>query len=97
MFTFFHMRATKTHNATIHRQGIAHMHSMPEPMVHRDVKSGNIMVIETEDRMVGKLGDCGESRRVDLNATMTQTGSPLWAAVSLFGRYEIWVKTCCSS
>ena len=32
---------------------------------------------------VGKLGDCGESRRVDLNSTMTRSGSPLWAAPEL--------------
>ena len=62
-------------------RGLAHMHSMPTPMVHRDVKSMNVMVME--DGVSGKVGDCGESRRVDLNATMTQTGSPLWAAVCL--------------
>ena len=42
----------------------------------------NVMVMKDEDsEVIGKLGDCGESRRVDLDATMTQTGSPLWAAV----------------
>ena len=61
-------------------KGLAHMHSMPTPFVHRDVKSGNIMVMGDG---AGKLGDCGESRRVDLNSTMTQTGSPLWAAPEL--------------
>ena len=69
-------------------KGLAHMHSMPTPFVHRDVKSGNIMVMGEKgdgdhNEETGKLGDCGESRRVDLNATMTQTGSPLWAAVCL--------------
>ena len=43
-------------------KGLAHMHSMPTPVVHRDVKSGNIMVME--DGVTGKVGDCGESRRV---------------------------------
>ena len=63
-------------------KGLAHMHSMPAPVVHRDIKSGSIMIFEEEGGMIeGKLGDCGESRRIDLNATMTQTGSPLWAAV----------------
>ena len=56
-------------------KGLAYMHSMPNPIVHRDVKSGNIMVMNDGE---GKLGDCGESRRIDLNATMTRTGSPLW-------------------
>ena len=62
-------------------KGLAHMHAMPAPFVHRDVKSGNIMVMGEGEEEAGKLGDCGESRRVDLNATMTRTGSPLWAAV----------------
>ena len=43
-------------------RGLAHMHSMPSPVVHRDVKSGNIMVMQ--DGVTGKIGDCGESRRV---------------------------------
>ena len=42
--------------------GLAHMHTMPEPMIHRDIKSINIMVMP--DGETGKLGDCGESRRV---------------------------------
>ena len=62
-------------------KGLAHMHSMPTPVVHRDIKSNNVMVMS--DGVTGKLGDCGESRRVDLNNTMTQTGSPLWAAVGV--------------
>ena len=61
------------------------MHTMPTPIVHRDIKSLNIMVVQSreQDMVVGKLGDCGESRRIDLNATMTHTGSPLWAAPEL--------------
>ena len=62
-------------------KGLAHMHSMPTPVVHRDIKSGNVMVMS--DGETGKIGDCGESRRVDLNNTMTQTGTPLWAAVGV--------------
>ena len=65
-------------------KGLAHMHSMPVPVVHRDIKSGNIMLTsDGDDGQMGKIADCGESRRVDLDSTMTQTGSPLWAAVSL--------------
>ena len=65
-------------------KGLAYMHSMPTPAVHRDIKSGNIMVME--DGVTGKLGDCGESRRVDIDSTMTQPGSPLWAAVRFCSR-----------
>ena len=61
-------------------RGLSHMHTMPASYVHRDVKSANIMVMGDG---AGKLGDCGESRRIDLSSTMTQTGSPLWAAPEL--------------
>ena len=60
-------------------KGMAYMHSMPVPVVHRDLKSSNIMIMA--DGVSGKIGDVGESRRLDLNSTMTQTGTPLWAAV----------------
>ena len=56
--------------------GLAYMHSFSTPIVHRDIKSANILVTG-EAR--GKLADCGESRRVDYNSTMTRKGSPLWA------------------
>ena len=72
---------------------------MPEPIVHRDIKAMNILVAreaeEEEEEMTGKVGDCGESRRVDLNLTMTKTGSPLWAApeILLGKRYREDVDT----
>ena len=64
-------------------KGLAHMHAMPAPVVHRDIKSANIMIMG--DGITGKVADCGESRRVDLESTMTKTGTPLWAAVSREG------------
>ena len=42
-------------------KGLAYMHSMPSPVLHRDIKSGNIMVMKDG---IGKVGDCGESRRI---------------------------------
>ena len=69
-------------------KGLLYMHSMPVPVVHRDIKSANVLIMS--DGTTGKIGDCGESRRIDLNSTMTQTGSPLWAAPELLSgkRYE---------
>ena len=56
--------------------GLAYMHSFAIPIVHRDIKSANVLVT---GKGRGKLADCGESRRVDYNSTMTRKGSPLWA------------------
>ena len=69
-------------------KGLAYMHTMPEAVVHRDIKSGNVMVME--DGKTGKIADVGESRRVDMNTTMTQIGTPLWAAPELLSgrRYD---------
>lgn len=64
--------------------GLAYMHSMPCPIVHRDVKSANIMITSDGNTdQTGKIADCGESRRVELDSTMTQRGTPLWAAVRI--------------
>ena len=78
-------------------KGLAHMHSMPAPVVHRDIKSANIMIVKDGSTSVGKIADCGESRRVDLDSTMTQTGSPLWAAVSGLGGGDRRCVLCCDS
>ena len=58
-------------------RALCYMHSFPVPIVHRDLKSANILIT---DDWVGKVGDCGASRRIDLNSTMTQVGSPVYAA-----------------
>ena len=68
------------------------MHSFPLPIAHRDLKSANVLV--TSD-FHGKVSDCGESRRVDADSTMTMTGTPLWAAPELLAgdRYDEGVDT----
>ena len=68
-------------------RAMSYMHSFPAPIVHRDLKSSNILI--TED-YVGKVGDCGESRRIDLDQTMTQVGTPLYAAPEILraGHYD---------
>jgi hypothetical protein len=43
-------------------KGLEYMHSMPSPVVHRDIKSMNVMIMA--DGVTAKIGDCGESRRV---------------------------------
>ena len=60
---------------------ITFLHSRsPEPIVHRDLKSGNIFIT---NEWVGKLGDFGESRISDPTSTMTQVGTCAWMAPEL--------------
>ena len=66
-------------------QAMFYLHSTG--LIHRDLKSMNIMVAEN---MQGKVGDYGESRELDVNKTMTSTGTALWMApeVSMSMRYD---------
>ena len=60
-------------------KGLAHMHSFPVPIIHRDIKPDNIMMMG-DGR--GKVADVGQSRRLSAH-TMTATGTPLYAAPEL--------------
>lgn len=67
------------------------------PIVHRDVKSGNVLLLEDPSigLLHGKLADIGESRQVADN-TMTVTGTYAWMAPEL-GRgeqYDESIDTC---
>ena len=75
-------------------RALSYMHSFPVPIVHRDLKSGNILVTAEK---VGKIADCGESRRVDFESTMTQIGTPMWAAPEVLRgkRYDEYVFWFC--
>lgn len=56
-------------------------------VVHRDLKTQNIMLTEA---MSAKVADLGESRPMATNVTMTSVGTPFWAApeVLLSERYD---------
>ena len=56
-------------------KGMVYLHSAD--LIHRDLKTMNIM-ISAESR--GKIADYGESREIDLDTTMTSTGTALWMA-----------------
>ena len=66
-------------------KGMLYIHSAG--LIHRDLKSMNIMV--TKDKR-GKVADYGESREQDTSLTMTSTGTALWMApeVSKNERYD---------
>ena len=66
-------------------KGMVYLHSAD--LIHRDLKSMNIMIGEG---MRGKVADYGESREKAVNSTMTSVGTPLWMApeVSSGKRYD---------
>ncbi len=57
------------------------------PIIHRDLKSSNVLVTEN---FVGKVADCGEARRKTSESTMTSTGTMHWMAPEVIkaARYD---------
>ena len=58
-------------------RGGSYIHSFKPPIIHRDMKSSNILLNE---QRVAKISDFGLSRTKAKDATMTRCGSPLWCA-----------------
>ena len=58
-------------------RGMAYLHGQAHSILHRDLKSPNVMF---DDNWVAKVGDFGLSRIVEEGKTMTKCGSPLWVA-----------------
>ena len=58
-------------------RGMVYLHSWSPAIIHRDLKSSNVLITAS---WKGKVADCGESRRKAMNTTMTQIGTPFWCA-----------------
>ena len=61
-------------------RGLHYLHTLePTPIIHRDLKSMNILIA---DNYTIKLCDFGESRSLEANQTRTMTlvGTPMWTA-----------------
>lgn len=58
-------------------RGMAYLHDRPQPIIHRDLKSHNILI---DDGGNGKVCDFGLSRIYNDRSTMTACGTPCWTA-----------------
>lgn len=80
-------------------EGLEYLHTRSPPVVHRDIKSANVLV--GQDFCL-KLADFGCSKRDDLSTSFTTTGSVLWMAPEVirgkqggYGRKaDIWSLGC---
>ena len=58
-------------------RGMIYLHSLSPPIIHRDLKSHNLLVSEN---WKVKVGDFGLSTYLDQQSTMTSCGTPSWTA-----------------
>jgi len=58
-------------------KGMGYLHNLNPQVIHRDLKSQNIML---DEKWTTKIGDFGLSRFKDAGKTMSMCGSPLWVA-----------------
>jgi len=66
-------------------QGMAYLHAQKVPVLHRDLKSANILVTAG---FGAKITDFGESREINDEENMTETGTPYFMAPeTMVGEY----------
>ncbi len=72
-------------------RGMAYLHTAHNPVIiHRDLKSGNVLLNE---HGVAKIADFGLSRIKLSSGHMTRCGSPLWIAPEVI-RGEVFDESC---
>ncbi|WBR14733.1 Ser/thr kinase [Pandoravirus kuranda] len=69
--------AQKMHMIATGAAGVAYLHGRERPIIHRDLKSSNLLVADDDSL---KVADFGFARVREDNATMTRCGTPAWTA-----------------
>lgn len=61
---------------------LSHMHNLPTPIIHMDIKPGNIIIMKTATGVVAKVCDFGFARvfqpKEGLQYMTTRTGATSW-------------------
>jgi serine/threonine kinase 3 len=70
-------------------QGFEYLHNLDPPIVHRDVKAGNLLMNSDGDC---KLADFGVAARLGTGQRQTQIGSPFWMAPEIISENPYDVK-----
>ena len=77
-----HGRLKEDHILSISRDvacALCYLHSLPEPIIHRDVSSANVLLNSTKEGWVAKLGDYG-SANFQAKLQTVGPGCPVYAA-----------------
>ena len=87
LFSYYHqhdrLKQRKDHLRRVYSvacdmaKGMMYLHQQDPPIIHRDLKSPNILI---DGNWTAKIADFGMSRIQDQTQTMTKCGSPLWVA-----------------
>jgi serine/threonine protein kinase len=70
--------------------GMCYLHSLRPPVLHRDLKSLNVLV---DEALICKLTDFGHARLKIDTLTATRIGTPMWTAPEVFLWYRFTEKS----
>lgn len=61
-------------------EGMAYLHSLEPPMIHRDLKSPNVLLQTGYDRVIAKVADFGLSRSMEFSTRISGkvVDNPIW-------------------